>query len=371
MAKIVHLSSVHPPYDVRIFHKECSTLARSGYDVTLIVAAPCDNSRNGVRFVSVPAPSGRRERMTKTAGAIYRAAIALDADLYHFHDAELIPVGLRLKLRGKRVVYDVHEELSHDILDKEWVPRVLRPLLAAGAFCAERFAAAFFDGIIASRPALMGRFPPKKTCLVNNFPMLGELARPSSVPFAERPPLCAYVGGMSRERGFVEIVRALGNIPDGVALEVHIAGLVDPPDLVEEVKSLPGWKRMRLLGWQSRDQVAALLNKARYGLVTFLPIANHVRSYPTKIFEYMSAGLPVLASDMPLWKKIIDEAGVGVTANPSDPAALADAMRWMVDHPGECECMGKKGAVLVREQYNWDIESKRLLSLYSRILGGG
>ncbi|MFA7160804.1 MAG: glycosyltransferase, partial [Kiritimatiellia bacterium] len=283
MAKIVHMSSVHPPYDVRIFHKECGTLVRAGYAVTLIVAAPCDASRNGVNFVSVPAPVGRRERMTRTAGAIYRAALALDADLYHFHDAELIPVGLRLKLRGKRVIYDVHEELSHDILDKEWVPRALRPLLAAGAFCAERVAAVFFDGIIASRPALMGRFPGRKTCLVNNFPMLGELARPGSVPFTARPPVCAYVGGMSRERGLVEIVRALGYLPDEVALEVHVAGLIDPPELAEEVKKLPGWKRMRLLGWQSRGQVAELLNMARFGLVTFLPIANHVRSYPTKI----------------------------------------------------------------------------------------
>lgn len=369
MPSVVHMTSVHPPYDVRIFHKECCTLARTGYDVTLIVAAPCDAERNGVRLVSVPSPSSRRERMTKTAASIFRAAISMNADLYHFHDAELIPIGVQLKLRGKRVVYDVHEELAQDIYDKGWLPKPLRPLVAACAFTAEHVAALFFDGIIASRPALIGRFPKKKTVLVNNFPMMGELSRPGFIPFGQRPPICAYVGGMNRERGFVEVVRALGLVPDNVSLEVHIAGRVDPPGLVDQVKDLPGWKRVRLLGWQSRPQVADLLNRARFGIVTFLPIANHIRSYPTKIFEYMSAGLPVLASDMPLWKEIINDAGVGLTANPAEPAALAQALQWMVEHPDECEAMGKKGITKVREQYNWDIESARLLQLYRNILG--
>lgn len=369
MKKIVHLTSVHLPYDVRIFHKECSSLAKAGYAVTLIAPGADLDARNGVDMIAVPPSTNRRERAFKTTAQVYHAALALDADLYHFHDPELIPVGLRLKFRGKRVIYDVHEELPQDIMEKDWLPRLVRFGVAGGAYTAEYIAAKVFDGIIASRPALLDRFPARKTALVNNFPMLGELAQPGSKPIRDREPICAYVGGINRERGFTEMVEALGRLPEHVPLEVQIAGVVDPPELVETVSKLPGWKRVRLLGWQSRAQVAELLNRARFGIVTFLPIPNHLRSYPTKLFEYMSAGLPTLASDIPLWKQIIAADGVGRVANPSDPAAFAAALRWMVENPVECERMGATGARLVRERYNWDIEAGRLLDLYARILG--
>ena len=368
MKKIVHLSSVHPPYDVRIFHKECTSLVKAGYDVTLVVPG-CDLSeRNGVKLRGVPIPKNRRERMTRTAGQIYDTAVQLDADLYHFHDPELIPVGIQLKLRGKRVVYDVHEELPHDIMEKDWLPRPLRFLIAGAAYATEHIAATVLDGIIASRPALLSRFPNRKTALVNNFPILGELASPGSRPIAERECIAAYVGGMSPERGFLELVQALGTLPDEVRLEIHIAGNVDPPELIDVAKPLRGWKRVRLLGWQSRSQVADLLNRARFGVVTFLPIPNHLRSYPTKLFEYMSAGLPTLASNIPLWKEIIEEAGIGRVANPSDPVAFAESLRWMVEHPQECAAMGQTGLTLVREQFNWEVEAAKLTALYQSIL---
>lgn len=320
-------------------------------------------------MVAVPPATGRRERALKTTARVYREALALDADLYHFHDPELIPTGFRLKLKGKRVIYDVHEELPQDIMEKDWLPRPLRLGMAGGAYLAEYAAGRGFDGIVASRPALLDRFPARKTVLVNNFPMLGELAQPGSRSLSEREPICAYVGGMNRERGFIELVEALGQLPDSMPLEVQIAGIVDPVELVEKARKLPGWRRVRLLGWQSRAQVAELLNRARFGIVTFLPIPNHLRSYPTKLFEYMSAGLPTLASDIPLWKKIIEEDGVGRVANPGDPVAFAQALRWMMEHPAECERMGRTGSALVRDRYNWDIEARQLLGLYRKILG--
>ncbi len=369
MKNIVHLTSVHPPYDVRIFQKECTSLQRAGYAVTLVVAAELDPQRKTpVKLVALPRPMGRRARMTTTAAAVFRTALKLRGDLYHFHDPELIPVGLLLKLAGKRVVYDVHEELPQDLLDKEWLPRPLRYVLAGAAYVVEGLAGLVFDGIVASRPALLERFPRRKTALVNNFPVLGELQQPGARPLRERPPICAYVGGMSRERGLIELVTALGAMDEAVPLELHIAGPIDPPELLEEARRLPGWKRVRYLGWQSRPQVADLLNRARFGVVTFLPIANHLRSYPTKLFEYMSAGLPTLASDLPLWRELIDAAGVGRLADPSDAPAFARALEWMVTHPDECETMGRQGATLVRQRYNWEAEAESLLGLYGRIL---
>lgn len=369
MARIVHLSSVHPPYDVRIFHKECGSIAKAGHEVILVHAGKGDAERNGVRLIQVPAPTGRVARMLRTSSQLYHVALGLQADIYHFHDPELILLGLRLRLHGRKVVYDVHEELPQDIMEKAWLPKPLRLLIAGAAYLCEGVAGLAFNGIIASRPALLGRFPARKTALVNNYPMLGELAQPGAVPIRERPPICAYVGGMSPERGFLELVEALGRLPDTVPLEVHIAGLVDPPELVETAQKMPGWKRVRLLGWQSRAQVADLLNRSRFGVVTFLPIANHIRSHPTKLFEYMSAGLPTLGSNIPLWQEIIVAAGVGRTADPKDPQAFAAALQWMAEHPEECETMGRTGVELINTRYNWSIEADSLLALYRRILG--
>lgn len=368
MLRIVHLTTVHPAYDVRIFQKQCTSLCQAGYVVTLIVAADTDGRATAVNLRSLPKPRGRLQRMTRTAWQLFREALRVRGDLYHFHDSELIPVGFLLKLLGKRVIYDVHEELPQDLLDKEWLPRPLRALLAGVAYVVEGMAGVVFDGIIASRPALLGRFPCHKTALVNNFPQLGELSQPGARPFRDRPPLCAYVGGMSRERGLIELVTALGHLPADLKLEVHIAGTIDPPELVAEARQLPGWSRVKLLGWQSRRQIAELLNQARFGVVTFLPIANHLRSYPTKLFEYMSAGLPTLASDLPLWREIIERAGVGRLADPNNPVEFAQALAWMVQHPDECESMGRRGATLVVEKYNWEVECRDMVRLYRQIL---
>ena len=366
--RVVHMTTVHQPYDVRIFHKECRTLSRSGYDVTLMVAQPCDEERAGIRLVRVATTRGRLSRMLGAPIKMLRLALREKADLYHFHDPELIPVGLCLKALGKRVIYDVHEELAQDICDKEWIPRPLRYPVAAVAYAVEQVAARIFDGIVVSRPALEGRFPRRKTVLANNFPILGELEQPSARRFSDRPPVCAYVGGINRERGLMEIVRALGALPDSVAFELHVAGLVEPANLVRELESMKGWARVRLLGWRSRSQVAELLNAARFGIVMFLPIANHVRSTPTKIFEYMSAGLPVLATDMPYWKQIIEKSGVGLTVDPKDTAALAGKLQWMIEHPEECQRMGATGFRLVHEKFNWGPEGARIIGLYEGLL---
>ncbi|MEN6356362.1 MAG: glycosyltransferase family 4 protein [Armatimonadota bacterium] len=367
MMRIVHMTSVHAPYDVRIFHKECKTLAAAGHDVTYIVSGPCDEQRDGVKFLSVPLPSNRKERMLKTTREVYRAAMKLDADVYHFHDSELIPTGWLLKARGKRVIYDVHEELASDILYKDWVPAWVRPGLALGATVVQHISSWVFDGIIASRPALAESFSKRKTTLVNNFPILGELVKAECVPFRDRPGIAAYVGGLTAERGIPEIIEALGKLPDDIDFEVHIAGEFYPAALEERVRSMPGWKRVRMLGWQSREQVADLLNRARFGLIMFLPIANHVRSFPTKMFEYMSAGLPILASDMDLWREIVEKPGFGKVVNPKDTDALANMFRWMLEHESECEEMGRCGCEAVQREYNWDVDAKKLLALYDKL----
>jgi glycosyltransferase involved in cell wall biosynthesis len=368
--RIAHLTSVHPPFDVRVFHKECRTLAGAGYDVVLI--APHDRSQvvEGVRIWALPKPQGRRERMSRTVRDLYRAAIAADADVYQFHDPELIPVGVLLKLRGKRVVYDVHEDVPRQILDKQWIAPSARHIVSRGAALIEMIGVRWFDAIVAATPSIGQRFPRHRTYVVRNFPILGELVASEFESYVERSPTAAYVGVITENRGLGEMVQCMALLPQRLQARLVLAGRFSPPALEQEARSLPGWTHVDFVGWQSRSQVAALLGQARVGLVLFHPAPNHINAQPNKLFECMSAGLPVIASDFPLWREIVGSADCGLLVDPQRPQAIAQALQWLLEHPLQAEAMGQRGKQAVIERYNWDLEAPKLVGLYGQLLGG-
>lgn len=366
-ARIVHFTSVHPPYDTRIFHKECKTLAKFDYTVTLICCGNCDEVVHGLKIHSVQKPKSRKERILLTVWQIYRIALEENASIYHFHDPELIPVGLLLKLQGKQVIYDVHEDVPKQILSKDWISRPLRRLVAGAARVAETLASWGFDGIVAATPAIAKRFLPHKTVVVQNFPILNELITPDPIPYQNRPAKIIYVGGITAIRGVREMVQAMKLLPESLNARLVLVGKFSPPSLEAEVRGLFGWERVEFVGWQDRASVARLLGEARAGLVVLHPRPNYLDAWPVKLFEYMSAGLPVIASDFPLWREIVDGVGCGLLVNPLDPRAIAEAIQYLLTHPKEAEEMGRRGQKAVQERYNWDIEKEKLLSLYRKL----
>jgi len=366
--KVCHLSVVHGPHDVRILRKECSTLAAAGHDVRFVVPHDTDETLGGVRIEALPRPRSRLGRMTRTAWRAYRKAVESGARVCQFHDPELIPAGLLLKLRGRRVVYDVHEDLPRQILSKPWIHSWLRRPAGAAAAVVESIAARLLDGVVAATPAIARRFPRKRTVTVQNFPLRGELAPSAARPFAERSPVAVYVGGITAIRGIREMVGAMAELTGDLGARLICAGEFDPPDLAREVERLPGSDRVEFLGWRSREEVAELLGRARMGLVLFHPHPNHTAAQPNKLFEYMSAAIPVVASDFPLWREIVEGAKCGLLANPLDPAAIAEAMERLFRNPCEAEAMGRRGRQAVEQRYNWAGEANKLLELYEGLM---
>jgi glycosyltransferase involved in cell wall biosynthesis len=364
-AKVAHLTSVHTPLDIRIFHKECKSLAGVGYEVVLIASGEKDETYDGVRIRTVPLEKTRWRRMIHTTWQIYQSALAENALIYHFHDPELIPIGLLLKLHNKRVIYDVHEDLPRQILGKYWIPKRLRSSIAKLSDVFEIMSASLLDSIISATPAIARRFPAKKTIVVQNFPTLQELAPTKSCSHDTRSQTGIYIGGIDSLRGVREIVASISFLPK--EFKLVLAGVFDPPEFIDELKQLPGWERVKFLGWLTRQQIAQQLSLARVGLVLLHPRPNFLESYPIKLFEYMAAGLPVIASDFPLWRDIVNEAKCGRLVNPLDPKAISTAIQWILDHPDEAETMGKRGQEAVRTQYNWDSESHKLRFLYSNL----
>lgn len=367
MIRVTHFSTVHPASDNRLFNKECPTLSEAGYDVTLVAVKDNAPAPTRFRLLASPRENRRLRRMLFGPWRALATVLSTRPAICHFHDSELIPVGVVLKLLGCRVVYDVHEDLSAQIQDKDYLPPIVRPVLGLACTAIERLGGLFFDAVVAATPAIAAKFPPAKTVIVQNFPLTDELVPVGDVPFSQRPPHIAYVGVATRQRGLLDMVRAVGLLEDKPDVRLRFAGKCYPPELADEAAALPGWSRVVSEGWLSRDGIGSMLADCRLGLVLFHQAQNHVRAQPNKLFEYMAAGLPVVASDFPLWRDIINEAGCGLLVDPTNPAAIAAAVRRLLDNPAEAEAMGRRGREAVSKRYNWDVEAGVLLDLYRRL----
>jgi len=365
--KICHLTSVHKAYDVRILLKECRTLAASGYDVVLLVPHERDEVVDSVCIRKLPLPRNRWDRMFRVVWLMYRVALSEKADIYHFHDPELIPVGLLLKLQGRRVIYDVHEDLPRHILIKPWINARLRKLLMKAAEAGEWLTARIIDGVAAATPVIARRFPARKTALIQNFPIIDELRNSDLLPYSARSMDVTYVGGLAKERGTQEIIRAMSLLPETLKARLVLAGTCDEQNLQHELYRLRNFGKIVFIGWQTREEISRLLGNVRVGLVILHPRINYVESQPVKLFEYMAAGIPVVASDFPLWRKIIDEAQCGLLVDPFNVGGIADAIRWLLENPCEAELMGKRGQEAVNQQFNWQREADSLLQLYENL----
>jgi glycosyltransferase involved in cell wall biosynthesis len=364
--KIAHLTSVHQHTDTRIFHKECKSLQKSRYEVVLIVPHREDESIDGVTIRAVPVPRNRRMRMSQTLWQVYRAALREEAQVYHFHDPELMIVGILLKLKGKKVIYDVHEDLPRQILSKGWIPSWLRRAVSAAAELAEGVAGKCFDQIIAVTPTIAARFPKERTTVVKNYPLLDELIVPSPPPYRERANLVSYIAaGITLHRGLKEMVEAIGMLPEEAGARLVLAGKLSPPSLREEQGA--GWERVVEAGFLDRNGVRQLLSTTKIGLVAHHPLVNYIDSIPVKLFEYMAAGVPVVASRFPLWAEFVEGNRCGICVNPLDAAEIAEAVKWLLEHPEEAEQMGKNGQQAVQTKYNWDMEAKKLLCVYEAL----
>jgi len=227
-----------------------------------------------------------------------------------------------------------------------------------------------FSGLIAATPTIAERFYPinANTVVVHNFPMIDEIAPNVDLPWNERPRAVAYIGSISERRGIREILQALTLLPSGSPAQMMLAGPFSPNELPTELAKQPGWTRVQYLGMLDRPSVANLLSRVRLGLLVLQPEPNFVNARPIKLFEYMAAGIPVIASDFPLWRQIIGEAGCGLLVDPHDPQAIARAMEYLLSHDAEAEAMGRRGRKAACELYNWDSQERVLLKFYSDLL---
>ncbi|MDH4981762.1 glycosyltransferase family 4 protein [Hyphomicrobium sp. D-2] len=346
--------------------KQCRTLAAAGHEVSLIVADGKGNeSLDGVRIIDVGAPGGRIHRCTVSAHRVVSTAIQIGADVCHLHDPELLIGAIRLRRLGKAVIYDAHEDLPEDILGKTYIHASLRRPLAAVASRMQNRVCSKIEGVVAATLTIEEKFLRAgiKAIAVRNYPILDEL-NPDVQRRAASNTVC-YVGGIASNRGIQEIVAALPLSSTGVRLA--LAGSINERGLRAELEASPGWSHVDDLGFLSRDGVKDVLERSVAGLVTLHPTTAFVDLLPIKMFEYMSASLPVIASNFPLWRQIIEGNDCGICVDPTDPSSIARAIDRLMSDRDLARRMGENGRKAVIAEFSWEAESNQLIKFYQDI----
>lgn len=364
--KICHLTSAHADGDIRIFHKECVSLAEAGNDVHLVIPNTTSRKEKNVNIHSFNfKTTNRLQRMLKTTKKVYKTALEIDADIYHFHDPELLPYGLKLKRKGKIVIYDAHEDLPKQILGKPWIAKPLRKIIATIFRRYENFIAKRLDYIITATPFIRDRFAKinKNSIDINNFPLLSELTELTN--WDQKDKSVCYIGGITQIRGLEQLVEAMDFVPD---VTLHLAGSYSPDSFQDDLKSRKGWSKVIEHGFVSRIEANQIMSHSQIGIVTFLPLPNHVDAQPNKMFEYMSSGIPVIGSFFPLWKEILEKNRCGICVNPESPQEIAEAIKYLINNPEKSRKMGENGRKIVLEKYNWSIEKQKLISIYHSLM---
>jgi len=365
--KVVHLSTVHTVGDSRILEKEAPALLDAGWEVTVVLPNEGDETRHGVKIRGVSKPAGRLVRATITTVKVVLKGLQERGDVYHFHDPELLFVGVLLQSLGKKVVYDVHETHSASVAHRPYLPRVVRAPLAWLVRKLEIAAAKRFAGIVAATPAIGEQFAAVKTprVVVQNFPQLDGRKAASRPRVHKQRATAIYMGALSEGRGLITMVQAMELLPVSLEATLTLAGNLAPA-LLERIRVQPGYERVRLTGRLSRAELDIELDRATVGLVVLHPEPNYVNSFPTKMFEYMAAGLPVIASDFPVWRSILTANRCGLLVDPLDIRQIANALEYLIANETEAKEMGERGIELVRSRYNWGSEREKLIAFYNR-----
>lgn len=367
--KIAHLTSHHEPFDNRIFARECRSLAAAGYEVVLVCQHDRDEQRDGVQILAVPRYRNRLERFTRTAWRVFRRGLATDARVYHFHDPELIVWGLVLRLLGRTVVYDVHEDFAQAAAGRSWVPGPLRPVLGALYTGLAGLSRRLFRVVIAER-CYAGTFPDGLPVL--NYPRAERFAALAALDRSLPPDRLRllYTGNVFASRGAYAHVALLRHLPGA---ELVLLGKCDPA-LGAELRGLAGPGARLTLddsgAWIPHDRILAAYGESwTVGLALFPDDPEYHEKELTKLFEYMAAGIPIIGSDFPVWRALIEGTGAGICLPPEDAAGAAAAIRALAADPARARAMGEAGRRAVRDRFNWETQVPGLLRLYAELAG--
>lgn len=369
--KVCHVTSVHPRYDTRIFHKECTSLAKAGYDVTLLVA---DNNapeiRNGVKIIAADfRPASRLDRILHSSCVMFKYAMQVNAEIYHLHDPELLPVAKKLKQNGKKVIFDSHEDVPAQILNKHWIPKHLRKLCSDTYSIYSDMVLRKLDYIIGVTPHLvekLRRINPNVE-MITNFPLIvSHDDSEENAAAIKKNNVIAFAGGITSQWSHEIVLQAIENLD----VQYILAGS-SSEEYIKKLTQYPAWSKVNYVGKIPHEEVSNIFQHSTIGMaiLQYSPNTNGKDGTlgNTKLFEYMMAGLPVICTDFTLWKEIVEKYQCGICVGPNDAKTIHNAIAYLIHNSQKAREMGKNGRKAVQKEFNWSIEERKLCQLYSSV----
>ena len=361
--KIAYLTSVHPRNDTRV-DKMCQTSLKFS-EVFLICADGFGNSKKkNFTIYDLGVPKNRLSRVWTVCNQIYKTARNINADIYHIHDPELIRIGLNLIKDGKKVIFDSHEYIIPQLLDKVYLNFLIKYLIVIFYFFYQSIALNKFTALIAATKRIskdLKKFNSNVT-VIFNYPTINKNF--SSKPVVSQKKKICYIGDISTNRGIVNLVKSLEFVKNDITLE--LAGKFDSKELLVRLKKIPSWKKVNYLGYVDHN---VFFNSTNYqaGMLNLLRTRNHNESLPNKLFEYMKYGIPIIYSNFYFWNRIIKKNNCGVPCNQNNPQDIANKIDYIINNPIKAKKMSMNGFKAFKKYYNWCSEEKKLFKLYKKI----
>jgi len=368
--KICHLTSVHKATDTRIFYKECRSQA-SEYEVYLVAPAPNDYEKDGVKIIALKKPGNRFSRFVITDTILLFKALRIRAVLYHIHDPELLITGIILRLFGKKVIYDVEEFVSANLYSKKWVP--IKPVTRMLYAFVENIAIGLKIPFILAEQSYTENYKNRTTlkyAVIQNFVTLRDVPEATN-EYNRNGNIFAFVGTLSARRGLPFIIEAISILKNkGMTARLCCVGEVNDSvlNILNQSEFWPEVKdQVEFLGYVPFPDCVSAIQDCIAGLALPENLPNQYGSYPTKMFEYMAGGLPVISSDFELYKDVVNRFECGISVNPENSSQIADAMEYFMTNPEKAKRFSENARIGVKN-FDWKTEEQKLLKFYKDVL---
>lgn len=365
MIKVCHMTSAHNSQDVRILKKQCVSLAKTGYE-TYLVARGDSYIESNVNVIGVGYDKVTRfKRIFFITRKIYKEAVKLNCDIYQIHDPELLPYALKLKRRGKKVIFDSHENIIQSIYEKRYLSMYIRKFIAKISDVYLKYVCKNINAIISVSPHITKYYEKvnHNVYMITNYPKLEGYNHQYNAKGA-----IVFTGGITEQWSHVNIINAINNNID-VIYEMY--GPIDETYKAELLK-IDTYNKVRYKGKVPHKDISKILSKSSIGMAILkynLNAGGKIGTLGnTKIFEYMNAGLPIICTDFILWKDIVQKYKCGVCVDPNNVQEISDAINYLISNPDIAKEMGVNGRIAIENEFNWEKEEKKLIELYEKII---
>lgn len=369
MIKVCHITSAHDTSDIRIFQKECVSLAKKGYE-TYLVGEGISIKKKGVNIVGIgEKPVNRLSRMIFFTRKVVKTAVKTNSKIYHFHDPELLLYAKKLKKKNAIVIFDSHELYKEQILNKPYIPYKLRKVIAYIYKVVENRALKYIDAVIfPSAGNIQHPYAGKgvKCAFINNTPIINDLKNFDVEDTTNKGNTVCCVGTLVKERGVDILIEACYK----AKVKLILAGNITPQNFKDELMQREEFSIVDYRGYCNREEVEQIYREAFIGVDNIQRVGQYPKAsnLSTKVYEYMSRGIPFIVSDFEYNKYIVQNYNCGICVDPANPDEIAEAILYLLNDRENAILMGKRGRKLIEDKFNWEIDAKKLQDLYQNLL---